>query len=389
MSDHEKIEQNKNSDDKPIITKEIPRRQDLSDKELYDYLLSLPKSDLHCHLDGCLRLSTIIDLAKKEGVELPSYKEDELKKILKIGENHSNLNSLLHLFDITLSVLQTEEALYRAAYELVEDTAAENVKYLEVRYSPILHTKKGLRLTRIMDAVLLGLRDGRKKYNTKNGVIVCGIRQISPEISMKLAEVTVAYKYRGVVGFDLAGTEDHYPAKDHTEAFYLIRNNCINCTVHAGEAYGPDSIKQALHNLNAHRIGHGTRLKEDGDLLNYVNDHRIPLEICLTSNVQVGAAKSFEAHPAKFYYDCGLRITINTDNRLLSDTSVTKELFTAVDKCGFSLTDIPDLIINGFKSSFQHYKQRMTLLEEVLSEMGVVDYARSISSWGQNLSRQV
>ena len=382
----EKEKLKKDLNEKPVFS-DIPRQSDLSPKELYDYLLSLPKSDLHCHLDGCLRPSTIIDLAKQQGVELPSYKEDELKKILRVGENFTDLNGLLKVFDTTLSVLQTEEALYRAAYELVEDTAAENVKYLEVRFSPILHTQKGLRLTRIMDAVLSGLRDGRKKFDTENGVIVCGIRQISPEISMKLAEVTVAYKYRGVVGFDLAGAEDHYPAKDHSEAFYMIRNNCINCTVHAGEAYGPDSIKQALHNLNAHRIGHGTRLKEDGDLRNYVNDHRIPLEICLTSNVQVGAAKSFESHPAKFYYDCGLRITINTDNRLLSDTSVTKELYTAVDKCGFSLTDIPDLIINGFKSSFQHYKQRMTLLEEVLSEIGVIDYAKSISSWGQNLSK--
>ena len=374
--------------DSPVKV-DTPRRSDISNQELYDYLLALPKSDLHCHLDGCLRPSTIIDLAKKQGVDLPSYKEDELKKFLRVGENFTDLNGLLKVFDTTLSVLQTEEALYRAAYELVEDTAAENVKYLEVRFSPILHTNKGLRLTRIMDAVLLGLKDARKKFDTKNGVIVCGIRQISPEISMKLAELAVAYKYRGVVGFDLAGAEDQYPAKDHREAFYLIRNNCINCTVHAGEAYGPDSIKQAIHYLHAHRIGHGTRLKEDGDILNYVNDHRVPLEICLTSNVQVGAAKSFEAHPAKFYYDFGLRVTINTDNRLLSDTTVTKELYCAVEKCGFALSEIPDLIINGIKSSFQHYKQRMTLLEEVLSEMGVVDYAKSISNWGQNLSKKV
>ena len=365
---------------------EIPPKAELSREEIYQYLHSLPKADLHCHLDGSLRIPTIIDLAGQQKVELPSGREDELRKILKVGENHSDLNSLLRLFDITLSVLQTEEALYRAAYELVEDTAAENVKYLEVRYSPVLHTRKGLSLTRIMEAVLLGLRDARKKFNTKNGVIVCGIRQISPDISLKLAEMTVAYKYRGVVGFDLAGTEDQYPAKEHKEAFYLIRNNCINCTVHAGEAYGPDSIKQALHYLNAHRIGHGTRLKEDGDLLNYVNDHRIPVEICLTSNVQVGAVRSFDFHPAKFYFDCGLRVTINTDNRLLSDTTVTDELYTAVDKCGFELADIPDLIINGFKSSFLHYKQRMTLLEEVLNEMGVVDYAASIANWGQNIA---
>ena len=351
---------------------EIPRRQDLSPQELHAYLKSLPKADLHCHLDGSLRIPTIIDLAKKDNIDLPTKKEKELSDLLMVQQSHPDLNSLLGLFDITLSVLQTEEALYRAAYELVEDTAAENVRYLEVRYSPVLHTKKGLNLIRVMDAVLEGLRASRKKLGTKNGVIVCGIRQISPNTSMKLAELAVAYKYRGVVGFDLAGSEDQYPAKEHKEAFYLIRNNCINCTVHAGEAYGPDSIKQAIHYLNAHRIGHGTRLKEDGDLLNYVNDHRIPLELCLTSNVQVGTVRDYDSHPAKFYHDCGLRVTINTDNRLFSGTTVTDELFKAVDKCGFEMEDVPDLIINGFKSAFLHYKQRVTILNEALEQMGMM-----------------
>lgn len=370
---------------KQTVSEKLPEAQDFNDEEIYQYLFSLPKADLHCHLDGCLRPTTIINLAKQQNVKIPAYEENELKKQLKVGERYTDLKDLLALFDTALSVMQTEESLYRVAYELIEDAAKDNVKYLEVRYSPILHTKKGLGLTRIMDSVLLGLNDASRKFGTKFGVIVCGIRQISPDISLKLAEVTVAYKYRGVVGFDLAGSEDQFPAKDHKEAFYLIRNNCINSTVHAGEAYGPDSIKQALFYLNTHRIGHGTRLKEDGDLLNYVNDHRIPLEICLTSNVQTGAAKSFETHPAKFYYDCGLRVTLNTDNTLLSDTSATKELFTAVKYCGFELSDVPDLIINGFKSSFQHYRDRMTLLEEVLKEVGVVDYAASIASWGRKV----
>jgi len=348
-----------------------PSKNDLSKDEIYAYLKSLPKTDLHCHLDGSLRVSTIIDLAKKQNIDLPTTNEDDLRKILTSDGQLRGLNAYLDKFELPLAVMQTEEALYRTAYELVEDTAEENVQYLEVRYSPILHTRKGLNLIRIMDAVLEGLRDARKKYLTRNGVIVCGIRNISPEVSLKLAELTVAYKYRGVLGFDLAGREDQYPAKDHEEAFYLIRNNNINCTVHAGEAYGPGSIKQALHNLNTHRIGHGTRLKEDGDLLNYVNDHRIPVEICLTSNVQTSTISSFENHPAKFYFDCGLRVTINTDNRLMSDTTVTEELFRAVDKCGFELEDVPSLIINGYKSAFVHYKQRVTMLNDALTRMGM------------------
>jgi adenosine deaminase len=351
--------------------KSFPDKRDMSDEEIRNYIRALPKTDLHCHLDGSMRVSTIIELAKKDKVDLPTTKESELHKLLKVAENQPDLNSLLKLFEIPLAVLQTEEALYRAAYELVEDTANENVRYLEVRYSPILHTKKGLNLVKIVEAVLAGLKDSRKKLGVKNGVIICGIRQISPEVSLKLAELAVAYKYRGVLGFDLAGMEDQYPAKDHSEAFYLIRNNCINCTVHAGEAYGPDSIKQALHNLNAHRIGHGTRLKEDGDLLNYVNDHRIPLEICLTSNVQVGTVKDYVSHPVKFYHDCGLRVTVNTDNRLLSNTSVSEELFKMIKYCDFELKDLPTLIINGFKSAFLHYKQRVNLIDEALDAMGI------------------
>ena len=350
---------------------DVPSKKDLSKAEIYDYLKSIPKTDLHCHLDGSVRVSTIIDLAKKDKVELSSYKEEDLKKLLTVQGSVKDLNEYLAMFDITLSVMQTEEALYRIAYELVEDCALENVNYVEIRYSPILHTQKGLNLVRVMDSVLDGMRDARKKYGTKNGVIVCGIRQISPDISLKLAELAVAYKYRGVLAFDLAGAEDQYPAKDHKESFYLIRNNNINCTVHAGEAYGPDSIKQALHYLNTNRIGHGTRLKEDGDLLNYVTDHRIPLEMCLTSNVQTSTVKDYASHPAKFYFDCGLRVTINTDNRLMSGTSLTEELFRAVDLCGFELEDVPSLIINGYKSAFLHYKQRVSLLNEALVAMGL------------------
>lgn len=197
-------------------------------------------------------------------------------------------------------------------------------------------------------------------------IIVCGIRNISPDVSLRLAELTVAYKHQGVVGFDLAGFEDQYPAKDHNEAFYLIRKNNINCTVHAGEAYGPDSIKQALHNLNTHRIGHGTRLKEDGDLLNYVNDHRIPLEICVSSNVQTGAVNSLEQHPLRLYYDWGLRVTLNTDNRLMSDTTLTKEYMLACQAFGFTRRDLKNIIIMGFKSAFMSHKNKVSFLDRVL-----------------------
>ena len=313
-----------------------------------ELLQQLPKTELHCHLDGSVRLETVLDLAQKQKVHLPTEDPEKLKHYLVCGRECKDLPEYLQAFDITLSVMQNEEALTRTAYELVEDCAKENVRYLEVRYSPILHTQKGMRLTQIVDAVLEGLTQGEKDFGVKTGIIICGMRNINPETSYRLAELAIAYKNRGVVAFDLAGEEEDYPAKKHREAFFLILNNNINCTLHAGESYGPESIHQALHYCGAHRIGHGTHLKENGDLLNYMNDHRIPLEICPTSNVQTRAAASFESHPLRFYYDYGLRTTINTDNRLVSDTTVTKELFLCHQHLNFTLEEILDLIVFGF-----------------------------------------
>ncbi len=330
---------------------------------------AMPKTDLHVHLDGSARIPTLIELAKKQNVDLPASNPNDLEKLLVPGIKCKNLEDYLRPFDIVLSVLQQEEALYRVAYELAEDAAEENVWYMEIRYSPILHTKAGLKLTTIIDAVLAGLREAEKKYEIKTGVIVCGMRNISPESSIMLADLAVAYKHRGVVGFDLAGLEESHPAKHHREAFYRILNNNINTTAHAGEAYGPESIHQAIHYCGAHRIGHGTRLIEDGDLLNYVNDHRIPLEICLTSNVQTKATPSFEKHPLKFYYDFGLRTTINTDNRLISNTTVTKELGLATKYANLNINDLKTIIIAGFKSAFLPMRERAIMLNLVNNEL--------------------
>jgi len=329
----------------------------------------MPKTDLHCHLDGSVRINTVIELAKKRNIDLPSSDPKELKKILVPGVNCKSLVEYLHPFDITLLVLQDAEALARVAFELAEDAARENIWYLEVRYSPVLHMLKGMKLTEIVDAVRAGLKHAEKKYHIKTGIIICGMRNINPETSLELAELAVAYKNQGVVAFDLAGIEESYPAKHHRESFYQILNNNINCTAHAGEAYGPGSIHQALHYCGAHRIGHGTRLKEDGDLLNYVNDHRIPLEICLTSNIQTKAAATFKKHPLKFYYDYGLRITINTDNRLISNTTITKELHLAAKYAEWSMDELKTVVIAGFKSAFLPMREKAILLSMVNAEL--------------------
>jgi len=335
----------------------------------FEVFEALPKTDLHVHLDGSLRLATILELAERYGLELPANTEEGLRAAIGCGNNFGSLVDYLRGFEITLQVMQTEEALERIAFELGEDGYRENVRYMEVRYAPMLHTRKGMKLTGVVEAVLDGLGRARRTYGIESNLILCGIRNISPESSYAMAELCVAYKNRGVVGFDLAGAEAEFPPKHHRAAFQLVRDNNINTTIHAGEAYGPQSVAQALHVCGAHRIGHGVRLREDGDLLHYVNDHRIPLECCPSSNVQTGAVKSLSQHPVKLYFDLGLRVTINTDNRLITDTTVSKELWLAHTEIKIPFADIRHIIISGFKSSFRPFHERQAALRKVAAEL--------------------
>jgi len=337
-----------------------------------ELLRALPKTDLHCHLDGSLRLATVLDLAEQDGVRLAASTSEGLARSIHMGERCPSLERYLEAFDVTLAVLQTEEALRRAAHELALDAASENVRYLEVRYSPVLHTRRGLKPTDTVDAVLDGLLAAQRETGIRSNVIVCGIRQIDPVTSLRLAELAVAYKNKGVVGYDLAGLEEGHPSKRHQAAFQLILDNNVNVTIHAGEAYGPESIAQAVHYCGAHRIGHGVRLRENGDLLNYLNDHRIPLEMCPSSNVQTGSVTDLRNHPLRFYFDFGLRVTVNTDNRLVTDTTVTKELLLAHREMGFTLDDITTLLVQGFKSAFLPFREKQHLLEAVNRETAEV-----------------
>ncbi|MDK2972605.1 MAG: adenosine deaminase [Candidatus Sumerlaeota bacterium] len=333
-----------------------------------ELIQKMPKCELHCHLDGSMRVETILDLAERQGVRLPSHDPAELRSLL-VQDEAASLVQYLKAFDVTLSVLQDYESLRRAAFELIEDSAKENIVYIEVRYSPLLHQRKGLKLTEIVEAVLQGLREGERKYATKWGLIICGMRSTHPRYTIQMAELCIAYKHLGVVAFDLAGAEGGNPAADHEEAFRLILNNNVNVTIHAGEAYGPPSIAQALHMCGAHRLGHAVRLKEDGDLLNYCCDHRIPLEICLTSNVQTGAVSEISEHPLRFYYDFGLRVCLNSDNTLMSGVTVTDELYKAHKNLGFTLPEIKDLIVYGIKSAFLPHRPKVELLRRVLDEL--------------------
>lgn len=330
-----------------------------------DTIRSWPKAELHCHLDGSLRLQTMLDLARTQGKMdvLPSDSVDGLREILKQVDDSETLERYLQWFQYTIPLMQTKEALSRIAYELAEDNAHENVRYLEVRYAPIVATKDGLSLEDVNDAVLEGLRRAEQDFDIRTSVIICGLRDRYESASLRLAELAVAYKDRGVTGFDLAGGEVGNPPKHHLHAFYYARNNLLNLTIHAGESWGPDSIQQALFYCGAHRIGHGITLPKNPELMQYFVDHQIPLEICPTSNVQTHAVDGFAEHPIGPIVDAGVPVTVNTDNRLFSRTSVTEELHRVHTRCGVSADALREIALNGFRYAFLPWDEKQELLK--------------------------
>jgi adenosine deaminase len=328
------------------------------DREL---LRRLPKAELHCHLDGSVRPQTMLDLAREQGTTMPAPNAAALRDYMLVRDAH-NLEEYLQRFDVTLSVMQTAPALERIAYELAEDAARDGVRYIEVRYSPVLNVRGGLTLEETVDAPLRGLARAQHDHGIVGRVIVCAIRNMEPAISQELAELAVAYRHRGVVGFDLAGGEAGHPARKHAEAFKYAHCHDLACTCHAGEGDGADSVRQAVHVCGANRLGHATRLIEDSSLTDYCNDRRIPLEICLTSNVQTHAANSYAEHPLRQYFDRGLNVVLNTDNRLMSGVTLTDEYVHAAQSLNFSFDELSRIALNGFESCFLPYDERMRLL---------------------------
>jgi adenosine deaminase len=339
-------------------------------------LRSLPKVLLHEHLDGVLRPGTLIELAKSIGYDqLPTEDPTQLAKWFHQGANQGSLPKYLEGFAHTIAVMQTEEALEQVAYEQAEDLSRDEVIYFETRFAPVFHTRKGLTHQQVVSAVLKGLERGRKDFGVSSSLIICAMRNM--DVSLEMAELAVDFRERGVVGFDLAGEEGGYPPKKHVDAFHYIQRENFNITIHAGEGFGKESIWQAIQYCGAHRIGHGTRLVDDiavadgkavklGDLAQYVLDKRIPLEICLISNVHTGAARSLEEHPFKIFFQAKFRVTLNTDNRLMSDTSMTKEFQAASETFGLGLDDFEKLTINAMKSSFLPYDKRIDFIYSVI-----------------------
>jgi adenosine deaminase len=342
-------------------------------------LRSVPKVLLHDHLDGGLRPATIVQLARDSGYQkLPTYDPDQLGRWFQRGALRGSLPLFLEGFAHTCGVMQSEEALERVAYEMMEDMHADGVVYVETRFAPVFHTDGGLHWDEVTNAVLRGLERGKKDFGVEFGVIICAMRNM--RLSGEMAELAVDFRERGVVGFDLAGEEGGFPPKKHVDAFHYIQRENFNITIHAGEAFGKESIWQAIQWCGAHRIGHATRLIEDigldkrekkkivkmGYLAQYVLDKRIPLEICLTSNVDTGAVADVKNHPFGVFYKYNFRVTLNTDDRLMSDTTMTKEFALAEKAFGLGLEDFEKLTLNAMKSAFQPYNGRIRVIYDVI-----------------------
>jgi adenosine deaminase len=338
---------------------------------LHELFRRLPKAELHCHLDGSLRPQTMLELGREQGVAMPAADAEALRAYMTVSDAQ-NLEQYLERFAVTLSVMQSERALERVAYELAEDAARDGVRYIEVRYAPVLNVRGGLTLEQAVEAPLRGLARAETDHGIIGRVIVTAIRNMSAGVSQELAELAVAYKQKGVVGFDLAGGELGHPASVHADAFAYVRSHDLACTCHAGEGDGPESVRQALHVCGAHRIGHATRLIEDASLTDYCNDHRIPLEICLTSNVQTRVAPSYSLHPFREYFDRGLNVVLNTDNRLMSGVTLTDEYVHAAQALAFSFDELARVALNGFESCFLPYEERVRLIARAQAEIATL-----------------
>lgn len=328
-----------------------------------DQLRRLPKADLHCHLDGSLRASTLLDLGREYGVPMPATSPEALAHHMWVRDAR-HLEDYLARFDVTVSVMQSAPAIERITRELLEDAHAEGVRYIEIRYCPLLSVRGGLELDEIVEAPRRAIEWARSKFGIRSGLIICALRHLPPATSLDLARLAVSYAGRGVVGFDLAGGEAGNPATPHAGAFAYAREHGMACTCHAGEGAGAEAVREAVHVCQVHRIGHATHLVDDERLMDECRERGIVIEACLTSNVQTRAVAGYESHPLRTFLERGLTVTLNTDNRLMSCTTLTDEYVHAVESIGLDTDEVIRIARAGFASAFLPPDERAVLLRE-------------------------
>jgi adenosine deaminase len=346
----------------------------------YDEIRKAPKALLHDHLDGGLRPATVVELAAEIGHQLPAEDAAELGRWFEASAHSGSLERYLETFTHTVAVMQTEPALRRVAAECARDLAADGVVYAEVRFAPEQHLQRGLRLEQVVEAVLDGFAEGSAQAAAEGtpirvGTLLTAMRHAAR--SMEIAELAVRYRDAGVVGFDIAGAEAGFPPTRHLDAFEYLQRENFHFTIHAGEAFGLPSIWQAIQWCGADRLGHGVRIVDDidvtdpehprlGRLAAYVRDKRIPLELCPSSNVQTGAVASIADHPIGLLRHLRFRVTVNTDNRLMSATSMSREMALLVEAFGYGWNELQWFTINAMKSAFIPFDERLAIINEVI-----------------------
>lgn len=333
-----------------------------------DQVRQMPKVELHVHLDGSLRPATMIDLANQAGVALPTRDPAVLGEYMLVSDAR-NLEDYLARFELTIALLQQTDAIERVTYEMMEDAAREQIRWLEIRYAPRLSTRGALSEDDVIAAQVRGITRGEQDFGVRAGLICCALRHWDPALSLESAETAVRWRGKGVVGFDLAGPEAGNPASRHRAAFDVAAEGLLGITVHAGEAAGAESIADALQHCHADRIGHGTRLFEDPELEAYVRDRRVPVEINITSNLQTRAVARAAEHPVRRYFDAGIAVTLNTDSWLMSGVSVTDEYWLAHTELGFAREEIAEMILNGVAGAFLSWPERRALMETMRAEL--------------------
>jgi adenosine deaminase len=342
----------------------------------YEEIVKAPKALLHDHLDGGLRPATVLELAGEIGHDLPADDADGLAGWFEEAADSGSLERYLETFVHTVGVMQTEPALHRVAYECARDLAADGVVYAEVRFAPEQHLTRGLDLDQVVAAVQAGFADGSTDAAAAGtpirvATLLTAMRHKAR--SMEIAELAVRYRDSGVVGFDIAGAEAGFPPTRHLDAFEYLQRENFHFTIHAGEAFGLPSIWQAIQWCGADRLGHGVRIVDDvsgdgqlGRLAAYVRDKRIPLELCPSSNVQTGAVASIAEHPIGLLRDLRFRVTVNTDNRLMSRTSMSREMALLVEAFGYGWAELQWFTVNAMKSAFIPFDERLVLINEVI-----------------------
>jgi adenosine deaminase len=330
----------------------------------HTWIRELPKFDLHVHLDGSMRPDTVMELARKLSEDRKFTPTLGIERAL-LPPQRCTLEEYLKSFEITVAVLQSEAALERAAYELCEDAAEENVIYMEIRFAPLLHLQQGLTPDRVVEAVLSGVEHAQGEFPIRVGLILCGMKQESTERSEQVARLAADYLGRGVIGFDLAGPENGFPPSIHTAAVQIAKDAGVHVTIHAGEGCCPEQIKEAI-DLGAERIGHGVYLFKDEAIERAVAERGIPLEVCPTSNLQIsGVMNSYADHPLKRYLDRGIHVTLNTDNRLMSQIDVTHELTAIIEAFSLSKREIKTILLNSANAAFAPEEVRGSLCKRV------------------------